>query len=207
MAFMEKSTQILLVRHAETTMISEDRIHGHLDAPLSEKGLQDCKKAAEHFRGQSFDALYSSSLGRAMHTAEIIGKAINLKPIPLDAMRERYYGWLEGKKLSKFEPDGSGAWYLRSYVNFALWISGESERHVAQRVVKGIQKIIADHQNQRIILVVHWGVLSILTQFFEGKDVNSWRNVGPWTACGVSEFHSNGKGWRKVRLNDGSYLK
>jgi len=105
---MNKTTQITLVRHAETTMISGNKIHGHLDAPLSEAGLIDTRKTAEYFRGQHFDTLYSSSLGRALRTAEIIGKAVQLDPIPVDKLRERYYGRLEGKSLDRFEPDGSG---------------------------------------------------------------------------------------------------
>jgi probable phosphoglycerate mutase len=200
-------TQVVLIRHAETTMISAGRIHGRLDAPLTEIGIRDSRRTADLFRGQSFDVLYASSLGRAVRTAEIIGEAINLKPIPVEQLQERYYGWLEGKSLSRFEPDGSGDWYLRPYVQFALWVSGESEKQVADRVAKCITGIIADHQNQRIMLVVHWGVLNILYRYFRGEDVYDYREAGPWTACGVTEFHSNGNGWKTVRINDGSFLK
>jgi len=41
---MTPPTQIILVRHAETVMIQENRIHGHLDAPLSEAGLRAAQK-------------------------------------------------------------------------------------------------------------------------------------------------------------------
>ena len=53
---MTKSTEIVLVRHAETTMISDNRIHGQIDAPLTELGITAAKKTAEYFRGQKFDA-------------------------------------------------------------------------------------------------------------------------------------------------------
>ena len=204
---MAKNTELFLVRHAETTMISENRIHGHSDGPLSESGLHDSQKAAEYFRGQYFDVFYASSLGRAMHTAKIIGEAIQQKPVPVDDLRERYYGHLEGKSLSLFEPDGSGPWFTRPYVKLALWLTGEHEQHFIERVIKGIEKIINDHQGQRILIVTHWGVLGILNQYLLGRDVNAWRQIGPWTACGVSEFHSNGKGWKAIRLDDGHYLK
>lgn len=204
---MSKNTQLLLVRHAETAMIAENKIHGHSDGPLSDNGLRDSQKAAAYFRGQKFDAFYSSSLGRAMHTAEIIGDAIEQKPVPVDDLRERYYGHLEGKPLHLFEPDGSGIWILRPYVHLALWLTGESEKHFVKRVIKGIDKIVQDHQGQRILIVTHWGVLGILSQYFQGKDVSQWRQIGPWIACGVSEFHSNKKGWETIRLDDGHYLE
>ena len=109
---------------------------GIWDAPLSEAGLADCRKTADYFRGQHIDTLYASSLGRAMRTAEIIGKAIQLDPIPVDKLRERYYGRLEGKRLDRFEPDGSGPWYFRPYVNLTLYFTGEHEKDFIARVIE-----------------------------------------------------------------------
>lgn len=203
---MKKTTQLVLVRHAETTMITENRLHGHLDAPLSEKGLRDTRKTAEHFREQSFDALYASSLGRAVLTAEIIGEAIELNPIILDGLRERYYGWLEGKSLDIFEPDLTGAFWMRPFVRLALFASGEHENHFVKRVVRTIEEISDKHKGQRLMLVLHWGTLSILTKYFLGESLKNWQSVGPWTACGISEFHTNGKGWKTVRLDDTNHL-
>ena len=58
---MDKPTQVVFVRHAQTKMITSHRIHGQTDSPFHEKGLRDAKKTADHFRGQTFDAFYSSS--------------------------------------------------------------------------------------------------------------------------------------------------
>ncbi len=204
---MEKTTQLILVRHATTTMIDDQRIHGHLDAPLSQSGLRDSRKTAEKLSDQHFDALYSSSLGRAMRTAEIIGEAIQLKPTPVDGLRERYYGILEGKSMKLFEPDGSGPWYMRPYVHLALQLTGESEKHVARRAVRSMEEIISQHPGERVIAVVHWGILGIMSQYFQNKDINAWRTVGPWTACGISEFHLTNGCWKIVRMNDGSHLE
>jgi broad specificity phosphatase PhoE len=203
---MEKPTRLILVRHAETTTIIENRIHGQTDAPLSEAGLRDSRKTAEYFRGQHFDAFYSSSLGRAMRTAGIIGEAIGQKPTPVDQLRERYYGWLEGKPLDLLEPDGSGHWLFRPFVNLALFVSGEHDKDFIARVVAGLQKIIDRHPHQRILIVVHWGILGILSQYLQGLDVNDWRVIGPWTACGISEFQQDNGRWQVVRMNDGSHL-
>ena len=203
---MNKTTQLYLVRHAETTTITEKRIHGQTDGPISEKGLRDAHKAADYFRGQHFDAFYASSLGRAMRTAEIIGDAIKQTPQPVDNLQERYYGHIEGKSLDLFEPDGSGLWILRPYVSLMLWLTGEREKDFIQRITNSIEEIITRHQGQKILVVTHWGVISILSLYFQGKDFAEWRKVGPWTACGVSEYHKNGSTWDAVRVNDGSYL-
>jgi 2,3-bisphosphoglycerate-dependent phosphoglycerate mutase len=204
---MAETTQLTLIRHGETTMIADNRIHGHLDAPLSELGMRDARKTAAYFRGQTFDVLYASSLGRAMTTAGIIGEAIHLNPIPVDGLRERYYGLLEGKSLDLFEPDGSGPWYMRPYVYLALGLTGESEKHVAKRAVRSIEDLLSKHQGDRIMVVVHWGILGVLSQYFQGKDIYEWKTIGPWTACGITEFHANDGSWQAIRINDGSHLK
>jgi len=201
-----ESTQFVLVRHAETTYIHANRIHGHLDAPLTENGLRAAGKTAQHLSGQSFDAFYCSSLGRTLHTARIIGQAIGMQPTPLDGLRERYYGWLEGKSLVWFEPDLTGPWYNRIMSRVALFFSGEREELFTGRVLRAIEDIHSRHRGQRVLLVVHWGTLSVLTRYFSGEDLKNWQAVGPWTACGITEVHLNGRGWQFIRRDDSSHL-
>jgi probable phosphoglycerate mutase len=203
---MANPTEIVLVRHAETIMIKSNRIHGSTDAPLTEVGIEHARKTAEYFKGQRFDAFYCSSLGRAVRTAEIIGEAIGMQPIPVDGLQERHYGWLEGKPMPLFEPDFSGPAFMYPFIKLALHVSGEREDEFPRRVVSTTEKIASDHPGQRIMMVVHWGILSTLTRHFRGEDMAGWQAVGPWTACGVSEFHKNGHGWEIIRLDDARHL-
>jgi len=204
---MNKSTKIILVRHAQTEMITKSRIHGHSDSPLSQKGIQDAKKTAEHFRGQSIDALYSSSIGRAMRTAEIIGNVINVTPVPTDGYKERYYGWLENKSSFYFSPDLAGPMFLRPFVKFALKKSGESPDQFIDRVINSFDDITSKHKGHRVLMVVHWGVLSILTQYLQGKDLAGCCEIGPWISCGISEFHSKENKWQPIYIDNGSHLQ
>jgi probable phosphoglycerate mutase len=203
---MTKSTELVLVRHAETTMISDNRIHGQHDAPLTDRGIAAAKKTAEYFRGQKFGAFYASSLGRAMRTAEIIGATINMQPLPIDGLRERNYGWLEGKPLALFEPDLTGPVFMHPIIKFALHVSGERDEEFPRRVVNSIEEIIQRHSGQKVLLVIHWGILSILTRYFRGEGMEGWQSVGPWKACGITEYHKNGKGWQVIRTDDHSHL-
>lgn len=204
---MAKSTEIVLVRHAETTMISEDRIHGHLDAPLTEAGIRNACKTARALAGRSFAAFYSSSLGRAMRTAEIIADEVGLPPMPLDGLRERNYGWLEGKPLAYFEPDLTGPAFMHPFIKLALHISGEKDEEFPKRVIRAFEDILASHPGQRVLLVIHWGILSVLTRYFKGESMQGWQSVGPWTACGITEARLNGNGWEIICLDDSRHLK
>ena len=200
------TTQVVLVRHAETQTITSRRIHGQTDGPLSEKGLRDVQKTAEHFRGQSFDSFYSSPLGRAMQTAQTIGGAINMQPQPLDGFKERYYGWLEGQSMKWFEPDLSGPKLTLPLVKFALWASGEHGDAFVSRVIATFDTVAEQNKGKRILIVLHWGILSVLTQHLQRKDLSVWRGIGPWIACGISEYHLINDEWQPIYLDKGSHL-
>jgi broad specificity phosphatase PhoE len=89
-------TFLTFVRHGTTEWIEQGRLHGVSDAPLSLRGQQEARLAAQALADRHFDAFYTSPLGRARETAAIIGQAIGLEPIPLDGLREMDFGWLEG---------------------------------------------------------------------------------------------------------------
>jgi broad specificity phosphatase PhoE len=91
-------TRFLLVRHGVTDWIEQELLHGISDIPLSEYGKNQAKLIAETFRGVKVDRLFSSSLSRAMQTAEEISKVTSLEIIPIEGLREMDFGWMEGKR-------------------------------------------------------------------------------------------------------------
>jgi broad specificity phosphatase PhoE len=203
---MSISTQIVLVRHGQTNATKNHRIHGQTDSPLSVEGIQEARKTADHFRGQHFDALYSSPLGRAMHTAEIIADAIKLTPIPEEGFMEQHYGWLEGKSMKLFDPDLSGPKITRPIVKFAMKMSGEDSGAFVERIICAFDRIAEKHKGGRVLIVLHWMPISIGYLHALGKDVSKYREIGPWTACGISEFHSKNYKWELDLLDKSSHL-
>jgi broad specificity phosphatase PhoE len=166
---MQKTTKVLLVRHGETSSIANNRIHGQTDSPLSERGIRDAQKTAEYFRQQPPNLIYSSSLGRALQTARIIGSAVNLDPLPTDGLREQHYGWLEGLPNSLFEPEGSGHWLFRPFVRFAMTYTAEKSSDYQDRIISTFNQIVNQHPGKQILFVVHWGVLCVLDTLSHGQ--------------------------------------
>jgi len=203
---MRNNTQVLIVRHGETKLLQKDRIHGQLDSPLSPKGISDAHKTAARLSSEHFDVLYCSPLGRARQTAAIIGEPLGLEPIPVHGLQERSYGWLEGKKLSWFEPDESGPRILLPIVRLSLKLSGEDPQEMVLRTIDAFETIISNHLHQRILIVAHWGTLSILKLYLDGSDTSMWRSVGPWTACSITEYHKNGSDWHPVHIDAADHL-
>ena len=89
---------VYIVRHGQTLFNFLERVQGWSDSPLTDKGVHQAKAVAIHLASIHFDAIYSSDLMRAMHTAEAILEKQNsvteLQTTPL--LREAYFGGFEG---------------------------------------------------------------------------------------------------------------
>lgn len=204
---MNAPIQLVFVRHGDTEWTEKGLLHGHRDSPLSATGRRQAELTAERLQTDRFDAFYSSPLGRAMETALILSEAVGLTPEPLDGLKEMYYGWMEGKPNPPFEPDGSGPNLYRPLVMLILRLTGENPAHFFKRVKETIHTMIEKHTVSRLLIVTHWGVLSIIMATLLDNDPKRWRDYGDWAACGVTEIHARNGKWHLIRLNDSGHLQ
>ena len=86
---MNQSTSITMIRHGETEWNLTGRWQGHADSPLSDRGISQAEKLGERIKSEKFDFFYSSDLGRALHTAELVGKPSGMTAQPYSGLRER----------------------------------------------------------------------------------------------------------------------
>lgn len=65
---------LYLVRHGQTELNVQNILQGWHDSPLTECGCEQAlaTRAAFEGRGVTFDHVYSSPLGRARRTAELV---------------------------------------------------------------------------------------------------------------------------------------
>jgi len=115
--------KVVLLRHGESTWNKENRFTGWTDVDLSEKGLQEAKKAGQVLKkeGYAFDLAYTSVLKRAIRTLWITLDEMDLMWIPVVRnwrLNERHYGALQGlnkaETAQKFGEDQVKIW-RRSY--------------------------------------------------------------------------------------------
>ena len=98
--------KLVLLRHGESTWNQENRFTGRTDVDLTEKWLQEAKKAGKILKEQGFQfkKAFTSYLKRAIKTLNTVLDEMDLDWIPVEKSRrlnEKHYGMLQG--LNKAE--------------------------------------------------------------------------------------------------------
>lgn len=98
--------KLVLLRHGESSWNKENRFTGWTDVDLSERGLQEARKAGIILKEENytFDIAFTSVLKRAIRTLWIVQDHMDLMWIPVQRswrLNERHYGALQG--LNKAE--------------------------------------------------------------------------------------------------------
>jgi 2,3-bisphosphoglycerate-dependent phosphoglycerate mutase len=115
--------KLVLLRHGESVWNRENRFTGWTDVDLSDKGLEEAKKAGAVLKkeGFVFDVAFTSVLKRAIRTLWITLDGMDQMWIPVHnswRLNERHYGALQGLNKSemaaKFGEDQVLVW-RRSY--------------------------------------------------------------------------------------------
>jgi probable phosphoglycerate mutase len=115
---------------------------------------------------QTFRALYSSDLGRAYKTAQVISVATGHSIVPDHRLRERNLGVFQGLNTAEIE-----ALYPEEYERVRtrdldhVLPGGESVRQQIERSVSCLEELARKHLGESILVVTHGGVLSALFRY------------------------------------------
>ncbi|MEF9475693.1 MAG: histidine phosphatase family protein [Candidatus Mariimomonas ferrooxydans] len=156
--------KLYLVRHGETEGAQSNRYKGHIDVPLSGKGIRQMERLAKYIyqnpehraclpdrqaQNTELKAVYTSDLSRAVKSAEIISEPYNIKPIIVRSLRERNFGIWEGMSFDEIKdkyPREFEAW-VGNPLKFSP-MKGESTLKVKDRALDALNKILNNHIRQ-----------------------------------------------------------
>ncbi|MBL8826108.1 MAG: histidine phosphatase family protein [Planctomycetaceae bacterium] len=149
-----------LIRHGESAYNVEGRIQGQANVPLTELGRKQALALGNAFRDQQFDALFSSPLDRAYHTAEPVAAALELPIQTDDRLKELNAGVFQGlvwNEIVAQHPEAAARW--KSLDPDYRIPGGESRRDLVQRALAVIESI-RSLGHKRVVIVAHGGLLS-----------------------------------------------
>jgi broad specificity phosphatase PhoE len=201
------ATDLVLIRHGETTLNAERRMAGWTDSPLAEKGFAQAAYLGAHVSGRyTFDRLYCSPLIRTVQTASSFAGALGLEPVLLDDLREMYFGEYEGLTISEIAARTPLAGELTGSLldHFDQWPGGESIDGFVLRVRKVTRRMIEESPDQRIAVVTHGAVIGSIFSDINGGAPN-WRKFVPRN-CSISEVRADNGVLTAVSHDDTSFI-
>ena len=128
------STRLVLVRHGETVHNQRKVWTGWNETPLNEAGRDQVRRTAAWLGAHTLGAtaLYSSPIGRALETAQAIGRATGLNVVTDAALKEMHFGELEAINSDEFPtayPQVYARWKNRTDESFG-WPGRRDPRRV-----------------------------------------------------------------------------
>ncbi|WP_114326023.1 histidine phosphatase family protein [Candidatus Colwellia aromaticivorans] len=147
-------TNLYLARHGQTQWNKVQRFQGRLDSELTEMGKQQSEKLAQHLANQQIDLIISSSLGRAVNSALICQKTLNIPIVSLDELTERDLGHWQGQYVDDIKVNEN---YNEIFHQFSVLKpkNGESAINCGTRIYKTIKVLANNHINKNLLIIFH----------------------------------------------------
>lgn len=197
---------LYIIRHGATEGSDEPRYKGSTDVPISKNGEAQVSETARFMKlmGLAPDAVYSSTLSRAMRSAEIIGSEFGLGPVGVEGLKERDFGLWEGMSFEEIHekfPDAFSAWARDPLRHSPL--EGESTIDVRDRVMPALDGLLHSHEGGAVAVVAHGGVNRVMLAELMGLPLEHIFRIEQDHAClNIVRFHD---GLPVVELINGNH--
>lgn len=190
------SLTIYFLRHGQTALSREDVFCGSgLDPELTPDGLEMAQAFTAVYRNKPWTAIFSSSLRRAIATAQPLCDVLNIELQVREGLNEIAYGKWEGLTKEKVDQAHHGD-YL-NWLGDPAWhppTEGERAVVVARRGLEVIEEIKARFSDGGVLVVSHKATIRIILCSLLGIDVGRFRyRLGcPVGSVSVVEFTPQG---------------
>jgi broad specificity phosphatase PhoE len=210
------ATELYLIRHGEAVANVEPVIGGmHGDRGLTARGHHQCRLLEERLTNQPMhvDRLVSSTLPRALETAEYVARALGLPVLPDDGMHELRPGEADGLTVHEWrnryrageEPPGTRDPYR------VFSPGGESWATFLARAGGALTQLVARHRDETVVVVCHAGIVEATFALAFGMGASAKRvDCAPLNTSLTHWRHRFGPAgepeWTLASFNDASHL-
>ncbi|WP_341242200.1 bifunctional RNase H/acid phosphatase [uncultured Nocardioides sp.] len=171
-------TTLVLVRHGVTRHTAAKRFSGGLggdDPALSEEGLAQARDTADWLTGlgERVDAVVSSPVRRTRETAEVVAARLERTVEVEPGFAEMEFGEWDGltfAEVAERDKAGLDAWLGSMDVAPP---GGESFGTVRERVLAGLDRVLAEHAGRTVVVVSHVTPIKTLVAHALGAPLES----------------------------------
>lgn len=184
-------TKVYFVRHAEPNYNN----HDDLTRELTEKGLRDRELVTEFLADKEIDVVLSSPFKRAYDTVKHLADSRGETILVVDDFRER--------KIDNVWIPDFNSFCERQWQDFDYKLAdGESLREVQTRNIAALELVLAQYQDQNIVIGGHGTAISTVLNYydpmFDYGEYNKVRRLMPF----VAELDFEGKKCIAVKVYD-----
>ncbi len=155
---------LLLVRHGESRAAVPGEPfrswEGQADPPLADVGQREAGAVADRLADAGVDAIWVTPLVRTQQTAAPLAERLGLDPQVEPDLREVFLGdWEGGEYRHRAAAGDPLVARIIEEQDWGLIGGAESMVDFSARVRRGIDRIAASHRDQRVVAIVHGGVI------------------------------------------------
>lgn len=169
---------IYLLRHGETESNNKKVYYGKLDVELNQRGKAQSEAAGSKLKGIKFNKVYTSTMKRAVQTAQVAVKNKECEFIKDERINETNLGVFEGKNYEENQRDYPEEWkkWTENWKSYAP-PKGESYIEFYNRIKSFIEDIIKQ-DDENILIVTHGGVIKSIYAYILGENLDLFWKFG-----------------------------
>ncbi|KUO22017.1 histidine phosphatase family protein [Streptomyces dysideae] len=197
------TTTLLLARHGQTVWHAENRYAGVSDVALTDTGRDQAEALGRWAAAHPVDAIWTSTLSRAMATAAPASHALGLTPHREVALRECDFGVVEGRTLPEFAAESpEAAEAFRTDPVAHPFPGAEDPKTAATRGADALHRIAAAHPGERVLVVAHNTLLRLTLCRLLEIPLSEYRRVFPQLRnAAISELRMTERSVGLIALN------
>lgn len=198
---------VITIQHTQSVHHTNGMVGSWTDWDLSEYGKKQAENIGRKLSGEFKDrkfVMYSSDLKRAAQTADTVGNYMGIKPVLINALRERNLGKCCDKSVQWLRENIE---CQEKTIDDRMFSDAESRRDEWNRLYPFFREII-ESKDKNLIIVSHGDLLSVFNSMWLGLEVESLNNAEIFGfAGGVSFMFENDDGKRIIKkISDMSYI-
>jgi len=194
--------ELLIIRHARPIAETRSEGEGSADPPLSPLGVKQAEATAEFLKNQEIHHVVSSTMTRAIQTAEPFSILSGLKIEMIDDLKEADFDRNSYTPVEEMDLDHP---FIKEYLEDPESIFGGDLEGFRKRTTNAFNHLIEEHKGSVVAVFCHGMVMGVFLQSLLGHD-NPVALQPDY--CGITRVTASSSGLRSIRsINETSHVR
>ena len=194
--------ELLIIRHARPVAETRSEGEGSADPPLSPIGIKQAEATAEFLKSQGIQHVVSSTMTRAIQTAEPFSILSGLKIEMIDDLKEADFDRNSYTPVEEMDLDHP---FIKEYLEDPESIFGGDLDGFRKRTTNAFNYLIEEHKGSVVAVFCHGMVMGVFLQSLLGHD-NPVALQPDY--CGITRVTASSSGLRSIRsINETSHVR